>query len=111
MACVQMCATVSQQLRSQSDALFSLCLFRIGVYLYMPPSGRIVKAEAEEARLTAELELAKAEEDQKALELEVQQQREALEQQVEIVRLKLAAESESKRAETEQALKMQVRQN
>lgn len=72
--------------------------------------GRIVKAEAEEARLASELELSKAEEDRKALELEVRQQQEALEQQLEIVRLKLAAESESKRAETEQALKIQVRQ-
>lgn len=100
--------------------IFSLRLFQLGlIFLFLvglnstlhSPSGRIVKAEAEEAHLAAELELAKTEEDQKGLELEVQQQREALEQQVEIARLKMAAESESKRAETEQVLKIQVRQN
>lgn len=68
-----------------------------------------MEAEAEEARLATELELVKAEEAQKSLELEVQQKQEALEQQLEISRGKLAAESESKRAETEQALKIQVR--
>jgi len=74
-------------------------------------SGRIVEAEAEEARLAAELEIVKAEESQKALELEEQQQREALEHQLEIGRRKLAAESESKRVEMEQALKVQVQQS
>lgn len=70
-----------------------------------------MEAEAEEARLAAELELVKAEEAQKALELEEQQQREAVEHQLEIGRRKLAAESESKRVETEKALKVQVRQD
>lgn len=73
--------------------------------------GRIVEAEAEEARLAAELELVKAEEAQKALELEEQQQREAVEHQLEIGRRKLAAESERKRVETEQALKVQVQRD
>lgn len=72
---------------------------------------RIVEAEAEEARLAAELELVKAEEAQKVLELESQQQQEALEHQLDIARRKLAAENESKRAETERALKVQVRQD
>ena len=67
-----------------------------------------MEAEAEEARLAAELELVKAEEAQKSLELEVRQKQEALEQQLEISRRKLAAENESKRAETEEALKIQV---
>lgn len=71
--------------------------------------GRIVEAEAEEARLAAELELVKAEEAQSSLELEVRQKQEALEQQLEVSKRKLAAENENKRAETEQALKMQVR--
>lgn len=73
--------------------------------------GRIVEAEAEEARLAAELKVVKAEEAKKALELEEQQQREAVEHQLEVGRRKLAAESESKRLETEQALKVQVQQN
>ncbi|CAM9102408.1 unnamed protein product [Hapterophycus canaliculatus] len=68
---------------------------------------RIVEAEATEARLTAELELVKAEEAHKTLELESQQQQEALEQQLDIARRKLAVESQSKRAETERALRIQ----
>ncbi|CAM9875822.1 unnamed protein product [Scytosiphon promiscuus] len=68
---------------------------------------RIVEAEAEEARMAAELELVQAEEAQKALELETQQQQQALEQQLDIGRRKLDVESQSKRAETERALKAQ----
>lgn len=70
--------------------------------------GRIVEAEAEEVRLAAELELVKGEEAQRSLELEAQQKQEALEQQLEISRRKLVAENESKRAETEEALRIQV---
>eukprot|EP00752_Nemacystus_decipiens_P007451 g6660.t1 len=69
---------------------------------------RIVEAEAEEARLAAKLKVVKAEEAQKTLDLEAQQKQEALEQQLEISRRKLAAESESKRAEAEEALRIQM---
>lgn len=69
---------------------------------------RIVEAEAEEARLAAEVEAIEVDEAHRLTELEALQQREALEQQLEIARRKVAAESESKRVETEQALKIQV---
>eukprot|EP00903_Cladosiphon_okamuranus_P008285 g7974.t1 len=68
---------------------------------------RIVEAEAEETRLAAELELVRAEEARRSLELEAQQKQEALKQQLEISRRKLAAENESKMAETEEALRIQ----
>ncbi|CAM9889849.1 unnamed protein product, partial [Ectocarpus fasciculatus] len=68
---------------------------------------RIVEAEAEEAHLAAELEAIEVEEAHRLTELEALQQREALEQQLEIARRKVAAESENKRVETEHALKIQ----
>lgn len=69
---------------------------------------RIVEAEAEEAHLAAEREAIQAEEAHRLTELGALQQRETLEQQFEIARRKVAAESESKRVETEKALKIQV---
>lgn len=59
--------------------------------------------------MAADLELVKAEEAQKALDMEMRQKEEALEQQLDIARRKLAAESQSKATATEQALKVQVR--